>query len=68
MTLADEPLSFKMQNEVMVTVHLYDMLDPSSRKDGIRLIRDTHQTLDTYIIVCGGDGTVLWVVEEVADA
>lgn len=52
----------------MVHVHLFDMLDVSSRKDGIRLIRDMHKTTDTYIIVCGGDGTVLWVVEEIADA
>lgn len=38
------------------------------RLKGLDCVKEHYRTSDVRIIVCGGDGSVLWVVQEVVDA
>lgn len=44
---------------------IYDLLDSQSKIDGLERVKMESRLHPVKVIVCGGDGTVLWVVEEI---
>lgn len=44
---------------------MYDLLNPESKINGLERVKMESETKKVKVIVCGGDGTVLWVVEEI---
>jgi diacylglycerol kinase (ATP) len=38
------------------------------RLQGVDYVKEHYRTSDMRVVICGGDGTVLWVIQEITDA
>lgn len=68
LTLASEEVTFKNKKGPTIHIFIFDLFDVVSRKKGLEVVKEHENAFDTRIIICGGDGTVLWVIQEVIDA
>lgn len=68
LTLASEEVTFKNKKGPTIHIFIFDLFDVVSRKRGLQVVKDNQDLHDMRVIICGGDGTVLWVVQEVVDA
>jgi diacylglycerol kinase (ATP) len=49
-----------------IDVSFFDLLNDESKNEGLKKLRDANQAgMHCIVIVCGGDGTVMWVVEQI---
>ncbi|KAK6591188.1 diacylglycerol kinase [Cryptosporidium xiaoi] len=61
---------FKISNPVMASVHIYDIREgESGSKEGFLKVKEItnnmkDESVPIYIIAAGGDGTVMWCVDE----
>ncbi|KAH8738563.1 diacylglycerol kinase [Cryptosporidium ryanae] len=61
---------FKISNPVMASVHIYDIREgESGNKEGFLKVKEItnsmkDESVPIYIIAAGGDGTVMWCVDE----
>jgi len=57
-----------LNNLVKVVVHIYNMKDQESRNRGfIELKTKVEENKPVILVICGGDGTVMWVVTELSN-
>ena len=68
LTVVEKHTHLKMtrKGETCAFMKLFDMCEESSRGRGLEEVKElveAHE--DVVVVVCGGDGTILWVVEEV---
>ena len=57
-----------MTNKPSIHVFFYDLFDVPNRMKGLQTVKRYQDEYDMRVIICGGDGSVLWVVQEVIDA
>ena len=54
-----------LNNLVLVTLNLFDMKNDEQRKEGFTMLAKTvEEERKVILVICGGDGTVMWVVTE----
>ncbi len=55
--------AFMYQGKHEIEIYLYDMVDSKDRKKGLSHCQKAlKNNKKLYVVICGGDGTILWVV------
>lgn len=55
-------------NLVTITIHLFNMRDQQQRTTGFQQLAARLAThAPAILVICGGDGTVMWVVTEMSN-
>lgn len=67
LSIEAEEISFRVKNQANIHVFMYDLFDQESRIQGLDKVQEIVDKYDLRVIVCGGDGSVLWVVREVLE-
>jgi len=68
LTVPGKRLDYKHNNSTTLTLHFIDLFDIEGRKDALDNLSKIAKKINEgkshsiKVIVCGGDGTVLWVV------
>ena len=68
LSLEAEEINFRVTNTPSIHVFFYDLFDVPNRMKGLQTVKRYQDEYDMRVIICGGDGSVLWVVQEVIDA
>ena len=65
LTLKNKKVKFKNTNGATTQIYLYDLLVQSDRKKGYKKAVELTRNDQVNVVICGGDGTILWVVSEI---
>lgn len=68
LSIEAEEISFRVRNQPNVHVFMYDLFEQESRIKGMEKVKENVDRYDMRVVICGGDGSVLWVVKEVIEA
>ena len=63
LSLGESRVKFKSKDGFYAFVYLYDLFNKERKEEGLKnALELSKQSKNVNIIICGGDGTVLWVV------
>lgn len=66
LSLGESKIKFKSKEGYYVYIYLYDLFNKTQKENGLsNTLNLSKVSKNLNIIICGGDGTVLWVVNEV---
>lgn len=56
-----------MVGKPSIHVFFYDLFNPVDKAKGLETVKQYQVEYDMRVVICGGDGSVLWVVQELID-
>lgn len=66
LTLGENRLKLKSKQGFYVYVYVYDLFNSHQKETGLKNVLElTKKSKNVNVIICGGDGTILWVVSSV---
>ena len=68
LTIPNRKLTYQLGKDTTITIHFIDLFDTQGREAALEKMRRVQAKVEkrgkgkVTAVVCGGDGTVLWVV------